>query len=41
MPSFSTKDEKVFVNYNYFVVNKNTKNSNLAFNLLLYMTKDE
>jgi len=35
------KDEKTLINYNYFVVNKDTKNSKLAYSLLQYMLSEK
>jgi ABC-type glycerol-3-phosphate transport system substrate-binding protein len=41
MPLFWTKNEKVFINYNYFVVSKNTSNPDLAYSFMQYLTKDD
>ncbi len=39
-PQYSTGDWKTLINYNYFVINKDSKNKTLANNLLWYMASD-
>jgi len=40
-PHYFTSDGKSLVNYNYFVVNKNTKNYALATTFLSYLASEE
>ena len=40
-PEYIPNKGKSLVNYNYFVVNKNSLNSEMAYNLLKYMTSEE
>ncbi len=39
-PHYFSWDGKTLVNYDYFVINKNTKNKDLSFNFLRYLTTD-
>jgi len=40
-PTFSEKSGKILVNYNYFVINKNTKYPNFSKELLWYFSSNE
>jgi ABC-type glycerol-3-phosphate transport system substrate-binding protein len=39
-PHYFSWDGKTLVNYDYFVINKNTKNKDLSFDFLRYLTTD-